>query len=91
MDKNDIASIIIDAYGGTLAKANMTAQGIVESMVRTLERGGEVSLAGFGKFKPSRRNARSARNPRTGEAVTVPERNVVRFHPSLVLKKRINQ
>ena len=45
-------------------------------------RGDPVFLIGLGKLSVVRRAARPARNPRTGEAVMVPERNTLVFRPS---------
>jgi len=47
--------------------------------------GDDVSIHGFGSFKTSQRAARTARNPRTGEAVKVAARRVVRFSPATTL------
>ena len=49
---------------------------------RELAAGGEVPLPGLGKLKTKDRAARMGRNPRTGEAVTIPARRVVVFAPS---------
>jgi len=50
-----------------------------------LLKGNEVRIHGFGAFKTAQRAARVGRNPRTGEAVKVPARRVVRFSPSTTL------
>lgn len=49
----------------------------------------EVSLPGIGKFKKVTRAARNARNPRTGETISVPSHNVVKFAPASQLKSQI--
>lgn len=49
-----------------------------------------VSLVGFGSFGTSVRSARTARNPRTGEPIQVPETTVATFAPSKVLKDKVN-
>ena len=49
----------------------------------------EVSLPGIGKFKKVTRAARNARNPRTGETISVPSRDVVKFAPATQLKSNI--
>ena len=48
--------------------------------------GGEVRMPGFGTFKTLNREARHARNPRTGETIEVPSHPVVRFVPGKNLK-----
>ena len=54
-----------------------------------LTAGGEVPLPGLGKLKTKDRAARMGRNPRTGEAVTIPARRVVVFAPSEKLDRDI--
>ena len=49
-----------------------------------------VELRGFGIFFAKERDARSGRNPKTGESVTVPAKNVPRFKASPVLLQRLN-
>ncbi|RYG57005.1 HU family DNA-binding protein [bacterium] len=52
-----------------------------------LEAGGEIRLPGFGTFKTTDRAERTARNPRTGEPLTIAARSVVRFTPGKSLKE----
>jgi integration host factor subunit beta len=55
-----------------------------------LARGERVELRGFGTFTPKTRRARRARNPRTGAAVEVGERNYLVFHAGKQLHDRLN-
>ncbi len=59
-----------------------TMDGITEGLVTE----GKVSLVGFGTFSAIKREARTARNPQTGEAVEVPEKYVPKFKASNNLK-----
>ena len=63
---------------------------IFEQMSVALEKGDRVELRGFGAFSTKRRSARTGRNPRTGEAVNVPEKVVPYFTPGKALRKRLN-
>jgi integration host factor subunit beta len=56
-----------------------------------LQRGEEIELRGFGSFRFRQRQARSGRNPRTGEPVQVPPKKVLYFKPSKLLKSIINR
>jgi integration host factor beta subunit len=56
-----------------------------------LQRGEEIELRGFGSFRFRQRQARSGRNPRTGESVQVPPKKVLYFKPSKLLKSMINK
>lgn len=49
----------------------------------------EVYLPGIGKFKKVMRAERQARNPQTGEMLSIPSHNVVKFAPASQLKSQI--
>ncbi len=53
----------------------------LELIQKTVSKGEEVKLVGFGTFSRAARKERPARNPRTGAAVTIPSQNVPRFKP----------
>ena len=69
---------------------------IVETFFKTIEKalkeGKKVELRGFGTFFVKKiKEKYSARNPKTGEIIYVPEKNKVRFKASKKLKKIINE
>lgn len=70
--------------GRSLCQADVEAvlQALKDVAAQELAAGGEVPLPGLGKLKTKDRAARMGRNPRTGEAVTIPARRVVVFAPS---------
>ncbi len=53
--------------------------------------GGRVELRGFGAFSTRGREARTGRNPRTGEAVRVPGKRVPYFKPGKEMRARLNE
>lgn len=55
-----------------------------------LARGGRVELRGFGAFSTRQRDPRNGRNPRTGEAVSVPHKRVPYFKPGKEMRQRLN-
>jgi len=57
---------------------------------RRLADGGRVELRGFGAFSTRERGARKGRNPRTGEAVDVPEKKVPYFKPGKEMRRVVN-
>ncbi|NNE57032.1 MAG: integration host factor subunit beta [Hellea sp.] len=63
---------------------------ILESIIQTLEKGARVELRGFGAFSARHRAARRGRNPRTGDAVMVPEKHVPFFRAGKELKARVD-
>jgi DNA-binding protein HU-beta len=52
--------------------------------------GGEVALAGFGKFSVSHRAARQGRNPSTGQPIQIGASKAAKFSAASALKKRLN-
>ena len=55
----------------------------------SLRQGQKVKISGFGTFSSIKKHAR-ARNPQTGEPITIDSRRVLSFKPSQVLKERVN-
>jgi len=64
---------------------------IFEEITQALTRGERVELRGFGAFTIKRRNARTGRNPRTGEAVPVDEKAIPFFKAGKELRERVNR
>jgi integration host factor subunit beta len=63
---------------------------IFEEITYALARGERVELRGFGAFTVKHRDARTGRNPRTGEAVPVEEKTVPFFKAGKELRLRVN-
>ncbi|MCC0065102.1 MAG: integration host factor subunit beta [Defluviimonas sp.] len=63
---------------------------IFEEIIEAMARGDRVELRGFGAFSVKRRDARTGRNPRTGEAVDVDEKHVPFFKTGKLLRDRLN-
>jgi len=63
---------------------------IFEEIAGALEEGRRVELRGFGAFSVKRRDARTGRNPRTGEAVDVDAKFIPFFKTGKQLRERIN-
>ena len=63
---------------------------IFEEIIDAMAEGDRVELRGFGAFSVKRREARTGRNPRTGEAVDVEEKHVPFFKTGKLLRDRLN-
>jgi integration host factor subunit beta len=61
-----------------------------DEIAKRLAEGGRVELRGFGAFSTRGREARTGRNPRTGEAVEVPSKRVPYFKPGKEMRERLN-
>lgn len=55
-----------------------------------LAKGGRVELRGFGAFTSRARDARTGRNPRTGESVSIDAKKVPFFKPGKEIRERLN-
>ncbi len=62
-----------------------------DEIAKRLAEGGRVELRGFGAFSTRGRSARKGRNPRTGEAVEVPEKKVPYFKPGKDMRRVVNE
>ncbi len=89
MNKADIINKIADEIGTTKADAERAVEVIITTIEKSLKSGEEVSIAGLGIFSAKVRNARTARNPRTGEAIEVPAMRVPKFRPAKALKDAV--
>jgi integration host factor subunit beta len=63
---------------------------IYDSVGDQLAMGGRVELRGFGAFSTRKRDARTGRNPRTGESVEVDAKRVPYFKPGKEMRERLN-
>ena len=61
-----------------------------EEITKRLASGGRVELRGFGAFSTRPRDARTGRNPRTGELVAVDAKRVPYFKPGKEMRQRLN-
>lgn len=61
-----------------------------DEIAQRLSEGGRVELRGFGTFSTRQREARTGRNPRTGDSVSVPAKKVPYFKPGKEMRERLN-
>jgi DNA-binding protein HU-beta len=69
--------------------AEQAVETMLETIVKSLKKGEEVSIAGLGIFTVKQRKARQARNPRTGATVNVPAMKVPKFRAAKALKDAV--
>jgi len=89
--KKEIVKQIADRIGETQLKTKEIVQQTFDAIVDTLLEDGRIELRNFGVFEVKKRKARKARNPRTGEKVHVPPKNVVTFKPGKEMEERVRQ
>jgi integration host factor subunit beta len=64
---------------------------ILDTITDALTRGDRVELRGFGAFSVKKREARTGRNPRTGETVSVSEKLIPVFKTGKEMRIRLNK
>lgn len=91
MTKAELVEIISEETGVNKKDTGVIVNLIMDNIGQALIQGDKVELRGFGSFKVKTRNARLARNPRTGDSVDVPAKRVPFFKASNELKGRLNK
>ena len=90
MTKNDLVVTIAKSTGLKQADIKKIVQMVLDGIIDVLVTERRIELRNFGVFEVRHRKARKARNPRTGEEVQVPEKNVVTFKPGRIMQQRIH-
>lgn len=77
---------LIDQIADSTELSKQDCEKIVSSLfvaiTKALQAGERIEIRGFGTFNVKDKAARQARNPRTGETVSVPAKKVAAFKPS---------
>jgi DNA-binding protein HU-beta len=91
MNKNDLVLLLASEYELSKAYAQELVDFVLGSITGAVQKGEEVALHGFGRFKVTERAARKGRNPRTGEPVKIPASKRVKFEAAKSLKEGVNK
>ncbi|WP_338073699.1 HU family DNA-binding protein [Kineococcus siccus] len=89
MNKAELVDALETRLGGK-RQATVAVEAIVEMITLTVAKGDKVAISGFGTFEKQARNARTGRNPRTGEAVKIKKTSVPRFRPGTAFKEVVS-
>ena len=89
MNKQAIVEVVNGVLNTTKVQADQGVDKVFDSIVGSLKKGEEVSIAGLGIFSVKQRAARDARNPRTGETVKVAAMKVPKFRAAKALKEAV--
>jgi len=85
-----IDAIAAGVEGLTKAKAEQALNATLTAVMDALGRGDTLTLVGFGTFSQGERAERVARNPRTGEEITVAAAKTVKFKAGQKFKDAVN-
>ena len=89
MNKAELVARVARETGLTKADVLRVLDGVLDQVARSLKKGEPVKLVDFGTFQVSRRRARAAHNPHTGQAMRVPARRWPRFAAGKGLRKLV--
>jgi len=80
------------ATNGDLSKTEAAAavDAVLDSVTAALKQGEQITLVGFGTFLVRKREARTGRNPRTGEPLQIAASNIPSFKAGKALKDSVN-
>jgi DNA-binding protein HU-beta len=88
--KKELIDSITESTGVKKSGAELVLNATLAEIERALLAGQPVTLHGFGTFELKKRDARTGRNPRTGEPVEIAASTSVAFKPAKALKDSLN-
>lgn len=91
MNKAELVRKIAEDAEVTQKQAAAVLDGFMNAVKAEIATGGKVQLIGFGCFEGRHRAARTAKNPKTGEAVEISEAIVPAFKPAQTFKDEVNK
>ncbi len=91
MNKTELVAAVADKAELSKKDAEKALNAVVASITTALEKGDKVQLVGFGTFEVRARNARTGKNPRTGEEIKIAASKVPAFKAGKALKDTVNK
>ena len=90
MNKSDLIEKLSEQLAQLAPKdVDWAAKIILEHMSETLADGRRIEIRDFGSFSLRHRGPRTGRNPKTGQAVSLPDRHIPHFKPGKALRERV--
>jgi DNA-binding protein HU-beta len=90
MNKTQLVEAVAADSGLSKADASRAIESFVSTVSKTLKKGDEVVITGFGKFSVVKRAARQGVNPRTGEKVKIKASKAPKFTAGAGLKQTVH-
>lgn len=90
VSKEEFIKLIIEQFADKVSTkdAELIVNGVVKALIECMKKG-KVKIYRFGSFSAWVRPARNGRNPRTGEAIKISAKVIVKFKPSPNLKEML--
>ena len=90
MTKADLVDHVAAAVQGPKHQTEAVITQFLEAIMEALQTGQRVDLRGFGSFQLRHRQARTGRNPRTGDTVQIPAKQVPAFSAGKAFQERVH-
>jgi DNA-binding protein HU-beta len=90
MTKADLIEALANKLGINRGDAEKAVNIVLDDIVNALHQGERVNISGFGTFSVSTRQARTGRNPKTGESIEIAASRSAKFKPGKQLKDSLN-
>ncbi|HEX7609668.1 MAG TPA: HU family DNA-binding protein [Solirubrobacteraceae bacterium] len=90
MNKTQLIEAVAADSGLTKADSARAIESLLDTVAKTLKKGDDVSITGFGKFSVVKRAARQGVNPRTGERVKIKASKAPKFSAGAGLKQAVS-
>ena len=91
MNKKEFVSKVMEKTGLNKSSTEKFINAFLDIVAATLAEGDKIQLVGFGTFETHDRAARTARNPKTGEAINIPATTVPAFKAGKAFKEAVNK
>jgi DNA-binding protein HU-beta len=79
MNKTQLVDLIAKQTSLTKTSVEEVLNASIDEIKKSVKKGEDVTLVGFGTFTKSKRKARAGRNPQTGKEIKIPAMTVPRF------------
>jgi integration host factor beta subunit len=91
MTKAELIETLANKLPMNKAEAEKAINIVLEDIITALKQGQRVNISGFGTFSVSDRQARTGRNPKTGESIQISASRSAKFKPGKQLKDSLNE
>ena len=91
MNKAELIEHIVSDADLTKASAERALNSTIQNIIKSVTKGDDVQLIGFGTFKSGKRAARIGRNPQTGAELKIPAAKTVKFTAGKAFKDSVNK
>ncbi len=91
MNKADLIDSVSNSSGLPKSKVDEVIGATIDCIIKSVTKGDNVQLVGFGTFGSGKRAARMGRNPRTGEEIKIPASKTVKFTAGKAFKDSVNK